>query len=38
MPKTYKFKELLKATKKFYGIKKGTKVAYATARKQGWKI
>jgi len=38
MPKTKKFKELLKATKKHYGKKKGTIVAYATAKKLGWKI
>jgi hypothetical protein len=37
MPKTKKFTKLLRATKKEYGIKKGTSVAYATARKRGWR-
>jgi hypothetical protein len=38
MPKTKKFRHLLKATKSFYGKKKGTQVAYATARKHHWNI
>lgn len=38
MPYTKKFQKLLKATKKFYGLKKGKQVAFATARKKGWKI
>jgi hypothetical protein len=37
MPKTKKFKKLLKATKKQYGPKKGKQVAYATAKKKGWR-
>jgi len=38
MPKTKKFKELLKATQKEYGKKKGEQVAYATAKKRGWRV
>ena len=37
MPKTKKFKELLKATKKEYGKKKGTSIAYAIATKRHWR-
>ena len=37
MPKTQKFKHLLKATKSFYGEKKGTQVAFAIAKKKHWK-
>lgn len=37
MPKTKKFLKLLRATRKEYGKKKGTSVAYATARKHGWR-
>jgi len=37
MPKTIKFKHLLKATEKFYGIKKGERIAYAIASKKGWR-
>jgi hypothetical protein len=37
MPQTMKFKKLLKATRKEYGIKKGTQVAYATAKKNKWR-
>jgi len=37
MPKTIKFKKLLKATQKFYGKKRGTSVAFAIAKKKGWK-
>lgn len=37
MPKSKKFKKLLKATRKEYGMKKGTSVAYATAKKKGWR-
>lgn len=37
MPKTKKFRKLLKATKKQYGKEKGIQVAYATARKRKWK-
>jgi len=37
MPKSKKFKKLLKATKKQYGKKKGIRVAYATAKKKGWR-
>jgi hypothetical protein len=38
MPKTKKFKKLLSTTKKEYGEKKGTSIAYATAKKRGWRI
>jgi hypothetical protein len=34
---TMKFKKLLKATKKFYGKKKGIQIAHAIASKKGWK-
>jgi len=37
MPHTKKFKKLLRATKQFYGIKKGTQVAYALANKMHWR-
>lgn len=37
MPKSKKFKALLKATRKVYGKEKGTRVAYAVATKQGWR-
>lgn len=37
MPLTRKFRKLLKATRKEYGIKKGTQVAYGIARKKGWR-
>ena len=37
MPKTKKFLKLLRATRKQYGKKKGTQVAYATARKKKWR-
>jgi hypothetical protein len=37
LPKSKKFKKLLTACKKEYGKKKGTQVAYATAKKKGWK-
>lgn len=37
MPKSKKFKKLLRATQKEYGKKKGKQVAYATARKRGWR-
>jgi len=38
MPKSKKFRKLLRATRKEYGKKKGTQVAYAVARKRGWRI
>lgn len=38
MPKTKKFKKLLRATQKHYGKKKGTSVAYALAHKMKWRI
>jgi len=38
MPKTEKFKKLLAATKKEYGAKVGERIAYATAKKKGWKV
>jgi len=37
MPKTKKFKKLLRATRKTYGKKKGTRIAYATAKKRHWR-
>lgn len=37
MPKTKKFKKLEKNCQKEYGKKKGTSVAYATAKKKGWR-
>ena len=37
MPKTLKFKRLLRATIKEYGKKKGTSIAYAIATKKGWR-
>jgi hypothetical protein len=37
MPKTKKFKKLMRATTKTYGKKKGRQVAYATAKKKGWR-
>ena len=36
--KTKKFKKLLLATRKFYGKKKGTQVAYALGKKLGWRV
>lgn len=38
MPKSKKFKKLLRNTKKYYGNKKGTKIAYAIAKKRGWRV
>jgi hypothetical protein len=38
MPKSKKFKKLLRATKIFYGKEKGTRIAYAVAAKKGWKV
>jgi len=38
MPFTRKFTKLLTSTKKSYGSEKGTRVAFATARKKGWRI
>lgn len=37
MPYTSKFKKLLAATRKEYGKKKGTRIAFATATKKGWR-
>jgi hypothetical protein len=37
MPKTKKFRKLERATQKEYGKKKGTQIAYATAKKRGWR-
>jgi hypothetical protein len=37
MPHTKKFSKLLRATRKEYGKKKGTQVAYATAKKRKWR-
>jgi len=33
-----KLTKLLNATKKQYGIRKGTKIGYATAKKLGWRV
>lgn len=38
MPYTKKFEKLLRSTRKYYGVKKGRQVAFATARKKGWRI
>jgi hypothetical protein len=38
MPKTKKFLKLLRATRKFYGKKKGTSVAYGIAKKNKWRV
>lgn len=38
MPKSLKFRKLLRATTKEYGKKNGTRIAYATANKRGWKV
>jgi len=38
MPKTEKFKKLLVATKKQYGEKRGTSIAYAIAKKKKWRV
>ena len=38
MPKSLKFKKLLKKTKEYYGAKKGTQVAYALGNKLGWRV
>jgi hypothetical protein len=37
MPYTIKFKKLMKSTKKTYGPKKGKSIAFAIARKKGWR-
>lgn len=37
MPYTEKFKKLLRATRKSYGKKKGTSIAFAVAAKYHWK-
>jgi hypothetical protein len=37
MPKTKKFKALLRATKKYYGAAKGKSIAYAIAAKKHWR-
>jgi len=37
MPQSKKFKKLLKATRKHYGKKKGTSVAYGRAKHLGWR-
>lgn len=37
MPLTRKFKKLLKATRKFYGAKAGTRIAYAIGKKKHWR-
>jgi hypothetical protein len=37
MPKTKKFKKMLKHMQKEYGKEKGERIAYATAKKRGWR-
>lgn len=37
MPMTRKFRKMLKAMRKRYGKKKGTRVAYAAANKRHWR-
>lgn len=37
MPKTKKFLKLLRATRKEYGKKRGTNIAYAIANKRNWR-
>lgn len=37
MPKTKKFKKLLKKMKEQYGEKEGERIAYAKAKKMGWR-
>jgi len=37
MPKSKKFKKLLKSTIKQYGKNKGIKIAYAIANNKGWR-
>lgn len=37
MPKSKKFRKLLRATQKQYGKRKGTSVAYGRAKKLGWR-
>jgi hypothetical protein len=38
MPYTKKFKKLMKQTRKTYGKKRGTAIAYAIANKKRWRI
>jgi len=38
MPHTKKFVKMERSMRKFYGRKKGTQVAFATAKKRGWRI
>jgi hypothetical protein len=38
MPHTKKFEKMLRAMKKEYGKKKGTRIAFMTARKRNWRI
>lgn len=37
MPYSEKFKKLLRATRKSYGKKKGTSIAFAIATKHNWR-
>jgi hypothetical protein len=37
MPYTKKFRGLLRSTRKTYGSTKGKRVAFATAKKKGWR-
>jgi hypothetical protein len=38
MPKTKKFKKLLKQTQKHYGKNNGKQIAFAIAKKRNWRI
>lgn len=38
MPYTKQFRKLLKATKEYYGKEKGKNIAFALAKKYGWKV
>jgi hypothetical protein len=37
MPKSKKFRKMLLAMQKEYGKNKGERIAYATAKKKGWR-
>jgi hypothetical protein len=37
MPQTKKFRKMLAAMRKEYGKERGTQIAYATAKKRGWR-
>jgi hypothetical protein len=37
MPQTKKFKKLLRATRNYYGKRRGIRIAYAIAKKHHWR-